>query len=81
VEFVHLGDGKACKVQGMVEFLLHNASGTRRRRSTLALGYQMGDREESCIVAPKWYSYGDLVGYVSIVAEEGQNLEDLRGGN
>ena len=49
-------------------------SGTRRRQSTLALGYLV-DREESEIVAPKWYVYEDLVGYVSIVAEEVQNLE------
>ncbi|PNX61353.1 hypothetical protein L195_g060625, partial [Trifolium pratense] len=56
-------------------------SGTRRRQSTLAFGYLMGDRAESGIVAPKWYSYGDHVGYVSIVAEEVQNLEDLRGDN
>jgi hypothetical protein len=52
-------------------------SGTRRRRSTLTLGYLMGDREESGIVAPKWYGYEALVCYVSIVAEEVQNLEDL----
>ncbi|MCI94293.1 hypothetical protein A2U01_0115591, partial [Trifolium medium] len=32
-------------------------------------------------VAPKWYGYGDRVGYVSIVAEEVQNLEDLQGDN
>ncbi|MCI71792.1 hypothetical protein A2U01_0093055, partial [Trifolium medium] len=30
---------------------------------------------------PKWYGYGDLVGYVSILAKEVQNLEDLQGGN
>ncbi|MCI71734.1 hypothetical protein A2U01_0092997, partial [Trifolium medium] len=41
----------------------------------------MGDREESGIVSPKKYGYGDLVGYVSIVSEEVQNLEDLQGGN
>ncbi|MCI82857.1 hypothetical protein A2U01_0104131, partial [Trifolium medium] len=46
-----------------------------------ALGYIMGDREESGIVAPKWYRYGALVCYVSIVAEEVQNLEPLQGGN
>ncbi|MCI59966.1 hypothetical protein A2U01_0081221, partial [Trifolium medium] len=45
-------------------------SGTRRRRSTLALGYLKGDKEESGIVAPKGYGYGDLVCHVSIVAEE-----------
>ncbi|MCI63504.1 hypothetical protein A2U01_0084761, partial [Trifolium medium] len=28
-------------------------NGTRRRQSTLALGYLMGDREKSGIVAPK----------------------------
>ncbi|MCI56135.1 hypothetical protein A2U01_0077386, partial [Trifolium medium] len=56
-------------------------SGTRRRQSTLALGYLMGDRVESGIVAPKWYGYGDLVRYGLIVAEEVQNLEDLQGGN
>ncbi|KAK2429918.1 glutathione S-transferase L3 [Trifolium repens] len=36
----------------------------------MALGYLMRGREESGIVAPKWYDYEDLVGYVSIVAEE-----------
>jgi hypothetical protein len=36
-------------------------SGTKRRQSTLAL-------------APKECSYGDLVGYVPIVAEEVQNM-------
>ncbi|MCI77661.1 hypothetical protein A2U01_0098931, partial [Trifolium medium] len=41
----------------------------------------MGDREKSGIVAQKWYGYRDLVGYVSIVAEEVHNLEDLQGGN
>ncbi|MCI48597.1 hypothetical protein A2U01_0069840, partial [Trifolium medium] len=49
-------------------------SGTRRRQSTLAVGYLMGDREESGIVAPKWYGYRAFVCYVSIVAEEVQNL-------
>jgi hypothetical protein len=47
----------------------------------MALGYLMRGREESGIVAPKWYDYEDLVGYVSIVAEEVQNLEDLQGNN
>jgi 23S rRNA maturation-related 3'-5' exoribonuclease YhaM len=51
------------------------------KQPTIALGYLMRDREKSGIVAPKWYDYGDLVGYVSIVAKEVQNLEDLRGGN
>ncbi|MCI89137.1 hypothetical protein A2U01_0110425, partial [Trifolium medium] len=46
-----------------------------------AFGYLMRDREKSGIVAPKWYGCGDLVGYVSIVAEEVQNLEDRQGGN
>ncbi|PNX57687.1 hypothetical protein L195_g050530 [Trifolium pratense] len=48
-------------------------SGTRKRQSTLALGY-LGDWEESGSVAPKEFSYGDLVDYVSIVAEEVQNM-------
>jgi hypothetical protein len=30
----------------------------------------MGDKEESGIVAPKWYGYEDLLGYVPIEAEE-----------
>jgi hypothetical protein len=47
-------------------------SGTRGIQ--LALGYLMVDREESVIVAPKWYDYEDLVCYVSIVAEEVQNI-------
>ena len=51
------------------------------KHSTMALGYLMRGREESGIVAPKWYDYEDLVGYVSIVAEEVQNLEDLQGNN
>ncbi|MCI78857.1 hypothetical protein A2U01_0100128, partial [Trifolium medium] len=53
----------------------------RRRQSALALGYLVRDREESGIVAPKEYDYGDLVCYVLIVAEKVQNLEDLQGGN
>jgi hypothetical protein len=40
----------------------------------LALRYLMVDREENGIVAPKWYDYEDLVYYVSIVAEEVQNV-------
>ncbi|MCI27559.1 hypothetical protein A2U01_0048758, partial [Trifolium medium] len=39
----------------------------------------MRDRVESDIVAPKWYDYGDLVSYVSIVAEEVQNLRGSSG--
>jgi hypothetical protein len=49
-------------------------SGTRGRLSTIALGYLIGDREESGIVAPKWYDYEDHVCYVSIVTEEVQNV-------
>ncbi|WJX61320.1 hypothetical protein P8452_46425 [Trifolium repens] len=41
----------------------------------------MRNREESGIVASKWYGYGNLVGYVSIVSEEVQNLKYLQGGN
>ena len=51
------------------------------KQSTIALGYLMRNREESGIVASKWYGYGNLVGYVSIVTEEVQNLKDLQGGN
>ena len=51
------------------------------KQSTIALGYLMRDREESGIVASKWNGYGNLVGYVSIVTEEVQNLKDLQGGN
>jgi hypothetical protein len=47
-----------------------SGSETRGRQSTLALDYLMEDREESGIVAPKWYDYEDLVGYVLIEAEE-----------
>jgi hypothetical protein len=36
-------------------------SGTRGRETTLALGYLVGDREESRSVAPKGYDYEDLV--------------------
>ncbi|MCI85407.1 hypothetical protein A2U01_0106686, partial [Trifolium medium] len=53
-------------------------SGTRRRQSTLALSYLMGDMEESGIVAPNGYDHGDLVGCVSIVAEKVQNLKIFR---
>jgi hypothetical protein len=56
-------------------------SGTIGREITLALCYQVRDMEKIGSVAPKGYDYEDLVGYVSIVAEEVQNLEDLRGGN
>ncbi|MCI78284.1 hypothetical protein A2U01_0099554, partial [Trifolium medium] len=49
-------------------------SGTRRRQSTLAYGYLMGDKDESGSVATKEYVYGDLVCYVSIVTEEVQDL-------
>ncbi|KAK2438227.1 hypothetical protein QL285_023036 [Trifolium repens] len=46
------------------------------RLSTLTLGYLIGDREESGCVEPKG-NHGDLVGYVSIVAEEVQDLERI----
>ncbi|KAK2409141.1 alpha carbonic anhydrase [Trifolium repens] len=49
-------------------------SETREGETTLTLGYQEGDREESGSVAPKWYDCEDLVGYVPIEAEEVQNL-------
>ena len=49
------------------------------KHSTMALGYLMRGREESGIVAPKWYDYEDLVGYVSIVTEEVQKLERSSG--
>ncbi|MCI91242.1 hypothetical protein A2U01_0112536, partial [Trifolium medium] len=49
-------------------------SGTRRRQSTLALGYLKGDREDSGMAM-------EPLCYVSIVAEEVQNSEDLQGGN
>jgi hypothetical protein len=52
----------------------HSDSGTRRRLSTVALSYLNRDREESGIVVPKWYGCEDLVCYVSIVAEEVQNV-------
>ncbi|MCI54279.1 hypothetical protein A2U01_0075528, partial [Trifolium medium] len=52
-------------------------SGTRRRQSTLAFGYLMGDREESGIVAPKGDDHGDLVCCVSIVTEEVQDHEKI----
>ena len=32
------------------------------KQSTIALGYLMRNREESGIVASKWYGYGNLVG-------------------
>ena len=43
------------------------------KHSTLALGYLV-DREESGNVASKECSYGDLVVYYPIVAEEVQNI-------
>ncbi|KAK2378990.1 hypothetical protein QL285_066836 [Trifolium repens] len=46
------------------------------RLSTLTLGYLIGDREESCCVEPKG-NHGDLVGNISIVAEEVQGLERI----
>ena len=49
------------------------------KHSTMALGYLMRGREESGIVAPKWYDYEDLVDYVSIVAEGVQNLRGSSG--
>ncbi|PNX62542.1 hypothetical protein L195_g061195, partial [Trifolium pratense] len=47
------------------------------RQSTLALGYLIGDREKDDIVEPKGDDHGDLVGYVSIVSEEVQDLERI----
>ncbi|KAK2410739.1 alpha carbonic anhydrase [Trifolium repens] len=49
-------------------------SDTRGGETTLTLGYQEGDREESGSVAPKWYDCEDLMGYVPIEAEEVRNL-------
>ena len=46
------------------------------RLSTLTLGYLIGDREENGCVEPKG-NHGDLVGNVSIVAEEVQDLERI----
>jgi hypothetical protein len=56
-------------------------SETIGRETTLAIDYLVGDREESGCVALKGYIYEDLVGYVLIVAEEVQTLEDLQGEN
>ncbi|KAK2423952.1 alpha carbonic anhydrase [Trifolium repens] len=47
---------------------------TRGGETTLTLGYQEGDREESGSGSPKWYDCEDLVGYVPIEAEEVQDL-------
>ena len=47
------------------------------RLSTLTLGYLIGDRDESGCVEPKGCNHGDLVGNVSIVAEEVQDLERI----
>ncbi|KAK2365644.1 hypothetical protein QL285_079119 [Trifolium repens] len=46
------------------------------RLSTLTIGYLIGDREEGGCVEPKG-NHGDLVGNVSIVAEEVQDLERI----
>ncbi|PNX69854.1 hypothetical protein L195_g064623, partial [Trifolium pratense] len=47
------------------------------RQSTLALGYLIGDKEEGDIVEPKGDDHGEFVGYVSIVAEEVQDIERI----
>ena len=47
------------------------------RLSILTLGYLIGDREESGCIEPKGCNHGDLVGNVSIVAEEVQDLERI----
>ena len=47
------------------------------RLSTLTLGYLIGDRDESGCVEPKGCNHEDLVGNVSIVAEEVQDLERI----
>ena len=36
--------------------------GLEEDKQSIALGYLMRDREESGIVASKWYGYGNLVG-------------------
>ncbi|MCI45496.1 hypothetical protein A2U01_0066735, partial [Trifolium medium] len=68
---------RSCLLQGeehggytLVETQFEVESSNSGRQSTLAFGYLIGDREESGIVEPNGYDHGDLVGYISIVAEE-----------
>ncbi|MCI94031.1 hypothetical protein A2U01_0115329, partial [Trifolium medium] len=58
----------------LVETQFKVESSNSGRQSTLALGYLIGDKEESGIVEPNGDDHGNLVGYVSIVAEEVQDL-------
>ncbi|CAJ2635851.1 unnamed protein product [Trifolium pratense] len=74
----------SCVLQGgdhggytLVETQFEVESSNSGRQSTLALGYLIGDREESGIVEPKGDDHEDLVSYVSIVAEEVQDLERI----
>ena len=72
---------RSCLSQGdgwctLVETQFEVESSKSGRLSTLTLGYLIGDREESGCVEPKG-NHGDLVGYVSIVAEEVQDLERI----
>ncbi|MCI10336.1 CC-NBS-LRR resistance protein, partial [Trifolium medium] len=75
---------RSCLLQGgehggctLVETQFEVESSNSGRQSTLTLGYLIGDREESGSVEPKGCNHGDLVGYVSIVAEEVQDLERI----
>ncbi|KAK2442835.1 alpha carbonic anhydrase [Trifolium repens] len=72
---------RSCLSQGdgwctLVESQFEVESSKSGRLSTLTLGYLIGDREESGCVEPKGNHRG-LVGYVSIVAEEVQDLERI----
>ncbi|KAK2433477.1 hypothetical protein QL285_018740 [Trifolium repens] len=73
-EFETLVEGFHLKVEDFQLEVEASDSETKRGETTLTLGYQEGDREESGSVTPKWYDCEDLVGYVPIEAEEVQNL-------
>ena len=72
---------RSCLSQGdcwctLVETQFEVESSNSSRQSTLTLRYLIEDREESGCVEPKG-NHGGLVGYVSIVAEEVQDLERI----
>ncbi|CAJ2666798.1 unnamed protein product [Trifolium pratense] len=75
---------RSCLLQGgdhggytLVETQFEVESSNSGRQSTLTLGYLIGDREEGGSVEPKRDDHGDLVGYISIVSEEVQDLERI----
>ncbi|PNX57351.1 hypothetical protein L195_g050356, partial [Trifolium pratense] len=61
----------------LVETQFEVESSNSGRQSTLTLGYLIEDMEEGDSVETKRYDHGDLVGYVSIVSEEVQDLKRI----